>query len=41
MQALAMVLFMVFLCLEINKLRHEWETILLLLCYLLLLFNCK
>ena len=27
MQALAMVLSIVFLCLEINKLRHEWETI--------------
>ena len=26
MQGLAMVLFMVFLCLEKNKLRHEWET---------------
>ena len=32
MQGLAMV----FLCLEINKLRHEWETI-----FSLQGFNCK
>ena len=31
-----MVLFMGFLCLQINKLRHEWETI-----FSLQGFNCK
>ena len=31
-----MVLFMAFLCLEINKVRHEWETI-----FSLQGFNCK
>ena len=31
-----MVLFVVFLCLEINKVTHEWETI-----FSLQGFNCK
>ena len=36
MQGLALVLFMVFLCVEIHKLRHEWEKI-----FSLQVFNCK